>query len=51
MYYLTVTGHNSLLRYNLPVIIIILNNNGISFGLGDEAWESLAEGDRTLTYV
>ncbi|XP_025095568.1 2-hydroxyacyl-CoA lyase 1-like isoform X2 [Pomacea canaliculata] len=39
----------TLTRYNLPVIIIILNNNGISFGLGDEAWESLAEGDRTLT--
>ncbi|KAL8622388.1 hypothetical protein ACOMHN_041716 [Nucella lapillus] len=36
-------------RYQLPVVIIIFNNNGISFGLKDEVWEALESGDRTLT--
>jgi len=37
-------------RYKLPVIIVIINNNGISFGVKEEMWKSAAEsGDLALT--
>ncbi|XP_076460393.1 2-hydroxyacyl-CoA lyase 1-like [Babylonia areolata] len=39
----------TIVRYKLPVVIIIFNNNGISFGLKSEVWEVLESGDRTLT--
>ncbi|KAK7109673.1 hypothetical protein V1264_013673 [Littorina saxatilis] len=39
----------SIARYQLPVVIIIFNNNGISFGLKNEVWDVVAEGDRTLS--
>ncbi|ESP03172.1 hypothetical protein LOTGIDRAFT_207618 [Lottia gigantea] len=39
----------TLQRYNLPIILIILNNNGISFGIDEESWSSLeSAGDLTL---
>ncbi|CAL1536479.1 unnamed protein product [Lymnaea stagnalis] len=37
-------------RYRLPVIIVIFNNNGISFGIKDEMWETAEKtGDLFLT--
>ena len=40
----------SLYRYNLPVVIVIINNNGISFGLPEEMWKGAEEaGDKMLT--
>ncbi|XP_005089635.1 2-hydroxyacyl-CoA lyase 1 isoform X2 [Aplysia californica] len=37
-------------RYRLPVIIVIFNNNGITFGLKDEMWENAEQsGDLLLT--
>ncbi|KAK7508561.1 hypothetical protein BaRGS_00000127 [Batillaria attramentaria] len=39
----------TLARYQLPVVIIIFNNNGIFFGLRSEMWEDVADSDRTLT--
>jgi len=37
-------------RYKLPVIIVIINNNGISFGIKDDMWKNAEEsGDLTLT--
>ncbi|XP_069110665.1 2-hydroxyacyl-CoA lyase 1-like [Argopecten irradians] len=40
----------TLCRYKLPVIIIIMNNNGISFGLDEDTWQSISESsDLTLT--
>jgi len=40
----------TLARYNLPVVIVIINNNGISFGLPEEMWKGAEEaGDKMLT--
>lgn len=37
-------------RYKLPVIIVIFNNNGITFGVKDEMWEHAEQsGDLLLT--
>ncbi|XP_067650519.1 2-hydroxyacyl-CoA lyase 1-like [Haliotis asinina] len=38
----------TLQRYKLPVIIVIINNNGIAFGITEDSWQSAAEGDLTL---
>ncbi|XP_041367654.1 2-hydroxyacyl-CoA lyase 1-like [Gigantopelta aegis] len=39
----------TLQRYQLPVIIIILNNNGIMMGVDEDSWETMKENDLSLT--
>ncbi|XP_050417932.2 2-hydroxyacyl-CoA lyase 1 isoform X1 [Patella vulgata] len=39
----------TLQRYNLPIVLIILNNSGISFGIDQDTWTSMeSAGDMTL---
>lgn len=41
---------NNYFRYNLPIIIVVVNNNGIYSGLDPETWEMIRDGgDPTLT--
>ena len=44
--------HKSLFhRYNLPIIIIVVNNNGIYNGLDPETWTIVRDGqDPTIAY-
>ena len=35
-------------RYKLPVVMIILNNNGIYNGVDEKTWEALQSDDLTL---
>ena len=36
------------LRYGLPVIIVVFNNNGIAFGLPGDVWDSIEKNDDLL---
>ena len=39
----------TMLRYNLPIIVVVVNNNGIYSGLDGETWQAIREGqDNTL---
>lgn len=36
-------------RYHLPIVFIVMNNNGIGYGLDKDSFEAIAgSGDRTL---
>jgi len=38
-----------MLRYQLPIIVIVVNNNGIYSGLDQDTWDVLRDGqDSTL---
>ena len=39
----------TMLRYQLPIIVIVVNNNGIYSGLDQDTWDVLRDGqDSTL---
>jgi hypothetical protein len=39
-------------RYNLPIIFIVINNNGITMGIDSETFGDIKEAtDLALTYV
>jgi 2-hydroxyacyl-CoA lyase 1 len=39
----------TMLRYQLPIIVVVVNNNGIYSGLDSQTWEAIREGqDQTL---
>ncbi len=43
-----ITHRLCFLRYNLPVVIIVVNNNGIYSGVDPETWKEMAKmGDLT----
>lgn len=50
---ITVISVNILCRYELPIIFIVMNNNGIYSGLDKESWNSIqrAEDQLGLRYV
>ncbi|KAF4527015.1 hypothetical protein B566_EDAN001562 [Ephemera danica] len=41
----------TMVRYNLPIIVIIVNNNGIYAGLDESMWKSLREDAEDLALV
>jgi len=45
-----VNGSSLFVRYQLPIIFIVMNNNGIYSGVDKETWEGfLAEKDPTIS--
>lgn len=37
-------------RYKLPIVFVVVNNNGISFGAGEDFWSSLETSGDVLTW-
>ena len=45
---ITIISVNILCRYELPIVFIVMNNNGIYSGLDKESWNSIQRAEDQL---